>query len=122
MTVGLLASRVALSPKLVNSLIRSIAEVAREDAKESTDLQWFRTSFMALVNLVQVMFWIVFNFSSFTPMSTLFFSLVVEFCRLSVIDLLDLELVDSCVCFPTMKTDPKKLCFPLSILAFLSAS
>lgn len=56
MTVGLLASRVALSPKLVNSLIRSIAEVAREDAKESTDLQWFRTSFMALVNLVQVMF------------------------------------------------------------------
>lgn len=55
MIVGLLANRVALSPKLVNSFIRSTAEVAREDAKESTDLQWFRTSFMALVNLVQVL-------------------------------------------------------------------
>lgn len=54
MIVGLLANRVALSPKLVNSFIRSTAEVAREDAKESTDLQWFRTSFMALVNLVQL--------------------------------------------------------------------
>ncbi|XP_058207523.1 uncharacterized protein At3g06530 isoform X3 [Rhododendron vialii] len=60
MTVSLLASRVALSPKLVNSLIRSIAEVAREDAKESTDLQWFRTSFMALVNLVQLQSVVIF--------------------------------------------------------------
>ncbi|KAG7972395.1 hypothetical protein I3843_07G181800 [Carya illinoinensis] len=54
MIVGLLANKVALSPKLVKSLIRSIAEIAREDAKESADLQWFRLSLMALINLVQM--------------------------------------------------------------------
>lgn len=54
MIVGLLANKVALSPKLVNSLIRSIAEIAREDAKDLTDLQWLRLSLMALSNLVQV--------------------------------------------------------------------
>ncbi|KAL6980908.1 hypothetical protein U1Q18_022544 [Sarracenia purpurea var. burkii] len=54
MIVSLLANRVALSPKLVKSLIRSIAEVAREDARESSDLQSVRTSFMALINLVQL--------------------------------------------------------------------
>lgn len=54
MVVALLANKVALSPKLVNSLIRSIAEIAREDVKESTDLQWFRLSLMALINLVQL--------------------------------------------------------------------
>ncbi|GFY84407.1 ARM repeat superfamily protein [Actinidia rufa] len=53
MIVGLLANKVALAPKLVKSLIQSIAEVARGDAKDYTDLQWFRTSFMALINLVQ---------------------------------------------------------------------
>lgn len=55
MIVALLANKVALSPKLVKSLIRSIAEIAREDVKESTDLQWFRLSLMALINLVQVL-------------------------------------------------------------------
>ncbi|XAR66099.1 hypothetical protein NMG60_11012179 [Bertholletia excelsa] len=54
MIVALLANRVALSPKVVKSLIRSIAEVAREDAKESTDLQCFRMTFMALINLIQM--------------------------------------------------------------------
>ncbi|XVF08520.1 hypothetical protein REPUB_Repub07fG0010000 [Reevesia pubescens] len=53
MIVGLLANKVALYPKLVSSLIRSVAEVAREDVNESTDLQWFRLSVMALINLVQ---------------------------------------------------------------------
>ncbi|XP_052489322.1 uncharacterized protein At3g06530 isoform X2 [Gossypium raimondii] len=53
MIVGLLANKVALAPKLVNSLIRTVAEVAREDVKESTDLQWFRLALMALINLVQ---------------------------------------------------------------------
>ncbi|XWS60132.1 hypothetical protein CRYUN_Cryun07bG0008200 [Craigia yunnanensis] len=53
MIVGLLANKVALSPKLVNSLIRTVAEVAREDVRESTDLQWFRLSLMAIINLVQ---------------------------------------------------------------------
>ncbi|KAH7557345.1 hypothetical protein JRO89_XS11G0129200 [Xanthoceras sorbifolium] len=54
MIVALLANKVSLSPKLVKSLIRSIAEIAREDVKESTDLQWFRLSLMALINLVQL--------------------------------------------------------------------
>ena len=56
MIVGVLANRSALSPNLVKSLIRSIADVAREDAVDSTDLQLFRVSFMALVNVVQVLF------------------------------------------------------------------
>ena len=55
MIVGLLSSKVALSPKLVNTLIRSIAEIARDDAKESTDLQWLRLSLMTMVNLIQVL-------------------------------------------------------------------
>ncbi|OMO94828.1 U3 small nucleolar RNA-associated protein 10, partial [Corchorus capsularis] len=53
MIVGLLATKVALNHKLVNSLIRSVAQVAMEDAKESTGLPWFRLSLMALINLVQ---------------------------------------------------------------------
>lgn len=55
MIIGLLGNKVALAPKLLNSLIRSIAEVAREEAKELTDLQWFRLSLIALINLVQVL-------------------------------------------------------------------
>ncbi|GLT39857.1 hypothetical protein SLA2020_140240 [Shorea laevis] len=53
MIVGSLASRIALSPKLVKSLIRSVAEAAREDAKDSNDLQHLRMSLMALVILVE---------------------------------------------------------------------
>lgn len=55
MIVGLLSSKVALSSKLVNTLIRSIAEIARDDAKESTDLQWLRLSLMTMINLIQVL-------------------------------------------------------------------
>ncbi|KAF5805582.1 putative U3 small nucleolar RNA-associated protein [Helianthus annuus] len=53
MIVGLLASRSTLSSSLIKSLIRSVADVARDDAEHSTDLQLFRVSFMALVNVVQ---------------------------------------------------------------------
>ncbi|CAI8586853.1 unnamed protein product [Vicia faba] len=53
MIVGLLGNKAALAPKLLNSLIRSVAEVAREEAKELTDLHWFRLSLIALINLVQ---------------------------------------------------------------------
>ncbi|PON51074.1 U3 small nucleolar RNA-associated protein [Parasponia andersonii] len=53
MIVGLLASKVALSSKLVKSLFRSIAEIAGDDAKESTDLQWLRLSLMTMINLIQ---------------------------------------------------------------------
>ena len=55
MIIGLLGNKVALAPKLLNSLIRSIAEVACEEAKEPTDLQWFRLSLVALINLIQVL-------------------------------------------------------------------
>lgn len=55
MIVGLLAQKVALSPNLVRSLIRSVIDVAQDDAKQSNDLQWFRMSLMALINLVQVL-------------------------------------------------------------------
>ncbi|XP_060203329.1 uncharacterized protein At3g06530 isoform X3 [Lycium barbarum] len=54
MIVSLLADKVALSPKVVKSLIRSLAEVARADAKDSTDLQWCRLSLMTLITLVQL--------------------------------------------------------------------
>ncbi|XP_023757327.1 uncharacterized protein At3g06530 [Lactuca sativa] len=54
MIVGLLANRSTLSPNLVKTLIRSIADVAREDVEQSTDLHLFRVSFMALVNVVQL--------------------------------------------------------------------
>jgi U3 small nucleolar RNA-associated protein 10 len=56
MIVCLLANKVSLSPKLVKSLMRSIAEMVQKDASKSTDLQWFRLSIMALINLVQVLF------------------------------------------------------------------
>lgn len=55
MLVGLLGNKAALAPKLLNSLIRSVAEVAREEAKELIDLHWFRLSLIALVSLVQVL-------------------------------------------------------------------
>ncbi|KAK6794238.1 hypothetical protein RDI58_007691 [Solanum bulbocastanum] len=54
MIVSLLADKVTLSPKVVKSLIRSLAEVARADARDSTDLQWCRMSLMTLVTLVQL--------------------------------------------------------------------
>ncbi|XP_030533160.1 uncharacterized protein At3g06530 isoform X1 [Rhodamnia argentea] len=53
MIVSLLAKKAALSPKLVKSLIRSIADIAREEVKDAMGLQWVRLSFMALINLLQ---------------------------------------------------------------------
>ncbi|KAF7836313.1 uncharacterized protein G2W53_011172 [Senna tora] len=53
MIIGMLGNKVVLAPKLLNSLIRSIAEIARDEAKELTNLQWFRLSLIALINLVQ---------------------------------------------------------------------
>ncbi|XP_076957841.1 uncharacterized protein At3g06530-like [Bidens hawaiensis] len=53
MIVGMLANRSSLSSNLIKTLLRSIADVAREDAKHSTDLQLFQESFMALAIVVQ---------------------------------------------------------------------
>ncbi|KAL8153527.1 hypothetical protein V2J09_011287 [Rumex salicifolius] len=52
MIVGVMANRAALSEKLVKCLLRSISELAQE--AESTDLQWFQMSMMALISLVQL--------------------------------------------------------------------
>ncbi|XP_038896984.1 uncharacterized protein At3g06530 [Benincasa hispida] len=54
MIVGLLANKVILIPKLVKSLIRSVSEIAKEDAGESNDMQSVRLSLMALITLVQL--------------------------------------------------------------------
>ncbi|XP_027329398.1 uncharacterized protein At3g06530 isoform X2 [Abrus precatorius] len=53
MIIGLLGNKAALAPKLLNSLIRSVADVARGEAKELTDLHWLRLSLITLINLVQ---------------------------------------------------------------------
>ncbi|XP_027939226.1 uncharacterized protein At3g06530 [Vigna unguiculata] len=53
MIIGLLGNKAALAPKLLNGLIRSVAEVARGEAIEMTDIYWFRLSLITLINLVQ---------------------------------------------------------------------
>lgn len=53
MTIGLLGNKAALASKLLNILIRSVAEVAREEANELIDLHWFRLSLISLINLVR---------------------------------------------------------------------
>lgn len=55
MIIGLLGNKTALAPKLLNSLIRLVAEVARQEATELTDLHWFRLSLITLISLVQVL-------------------------------------------------------------------
>lgn len=54
MIVTLLAQKAALTHNVVKSLMHLVAELARADAKETTDFQWLRMSFMALINIVQV--------------------------------------------------------------------
>lgn len=54
MVVGMLANRASLNDNLIKRFMRSIIDVAREHAKESSDPHWLRLSFMALINLVQV--------------------------------------------------------------------
>lgn len=54
MIVGLLSSKSTLTPKLVKAWIQTIAEIAQEGAKESTDLQWFQLSIITLISLLQV--------------------------------------------------------------------
>ncbi|WZZ42003.1 uncharacterized protein At3g06530 [Brassica napus] len=54
MVVGMLATRATLNDNLIKRLMRSIIDIAREHAKESSDPHWLRLSFMALINLVQL--------------------------------------------------------------------
>ncbi|PIN11747.1 hypothetical protein CDL12_15648 [Handroanthus impetiginosus] len=54
MIVSLLAQKAALAPSVVKSLLHLVADVARADAKERSDLQWLRMSFMTLITIVQL--------------------------------------------------------------------
>lgn len=54
MIVTLLVQRASLEPNVVKSLMRSVADIARVDAKETANFQWLRMSFMALINMVQL--------------------------------------------------------------------
>uniref|UniRef100_A0A1J3J391 Uncharacterized protein n=1 Tax=Noccaea caerulescens TaxID=107243 RepID=A0A1J3J391_NOCCA len=54
MVVGMLANRAMLNDNLIKRFVRSIIDIAREHAKESSDPHWLRLSFMALINFVQL--------------------------------------------------------------------
>ncbi|XP_073126244.1 uncharacterized protein At3g06530 isoform X2 [Henckelia pumila] len=54
MIVTLLVQKASLAPNVVKSLMRSVADIARVDAKETANFQWLRMSFMALINMVQL--------------------------------------------------------------------
>ncbi|KAK4436389.1 hypothetical protein Salat_0802600 [Sesamum alatum] len=54
MIVSLLAQKAALGPNVVKSLLHSVAEIARVEAKERGDLQWLRMSFMTVITIVQL--------------------------------------------------------------------
>ncbi|CAN7010076.1 unnamed protein product [Brassica rapa subsp. trilocularis] len=54
MVVGMLATRATLNDNLIKRFMRSIIDISREHAKESSDRHWLRLSFMALINLVQL--------------------------------------------------------------------
>ncbi|CAM8993382.1 unnamed protein product [Rhodiola kirilowii] len=54
MIIGFMASKVSMSPKLSVSIVRSIAELALENSKNSSDVQWCRLYLMALINIIQL--------------------------------------------------------------------
>uniref|UniRef100_A0A7N0TKI1 BP28 C-terminal domain-containing protein n=2 Tax=Kalanchoe fedtschenkoi TaxID=63787 RepID=A0A7N0TKI1_KALFE len=54
MIIGFLASKVTLSHTMIKCLLRSTAELAQQNAKESSEVQWCRLSLMAFINIVQL--------------------------------------------------------------------
>ncbi|XP_058086890.1 uncharacterized protein At3g06530 isoform X3 [Magnolia sinica] len=54
MIVGVLATRATLALNLIQQLILLIAKAILQDAKESADLPWLRTSVMTIISLVQL--------------------------------------------------------------------
>ncbi|EOA29708.1 hypothetical protein CARUB_v10012793mg [Capsella rubella] len=54
MVVGMLANRAVLNTNLIKRFMRSIIDIAREHAKESSAPHSLRLSFMALINFVQL--------------------------------------------------------------------
>lgn len=55
MIIGFMASKVSMSQKLIIPVMRSIAGLALEYSKDSSDVQWCRMYLMALINIIQVM-------------------------------------------------------------------
>ncbi|XP_042063624.1 uncharacterized protein At3g06530-like [Salvia splendens] len=54
MIVSLLAQKAALAPNVAKSLLNSVADMARTDAKEGRDMRWLRMSVMTIVSIVQL--------------------------------------------------------------------
>ncbi|XP_057776784.1 uncharacterized protein At3g06530 isoform X2 [Salvia miltiorrhiza] len=55
MIVSLLAQKAALAPNVAKSLLHSVADMARTDAKEGRDMRWLRMSVMTIISIVQCM-------------------------------------------------------------------
>ncbi|GFP92338.1 uncharacterized protein at3g06530 [Phtheirospermum japonicum] len=54
MIVSLLDQKAALATNSVKSLLHLVADIARAEAKDNSDLQWLRMSFMTLISVVQL--------------------------------------------------------------------
>ncbi|KAL8051037.1 hypothetical protein ABFS82_06G118900 [Erythranthe guttata] len=54
MIISLLSQKSALAPNVVKSLMLSVADTARAEAKERGDLQWLRMSFMTIISIVRL--------------------------------------------------------------------
>lgn len=55
MIVSLLAQKASLAPNVAKSLLHSVADMARTDAKEGRDMRWLRMSVMTIISIVQVL-------------------------------------------------------------------
>lgn len=55
MIVSLLAQKAPLAPNIIGSLLHLVADMARTDAREGSDLRWLRMSVMTIISLVQVL-------------------------------------------------------------------
>ncbi|GFP80107.1 uncharacterized protein at3g06530 [Phtheirospermum japonicum] len=54
MIVSLLAQKATLATNVVKSLLHLVADIAMAEAKDNSDLQWLRMSFMTLISVVQL--------------------------------------------------------------------
>ncbi|CAA0830720.1 Uncharacterized protein SHERM_26110 [Striga hermonthica] len=54
MIASLLAQKATLASSVVKSLLHLVADIARAEAKDRSDLQWLRMSFMTVINIVQL--------------------------------------------------------------------
>lgn len=61
MIASKLAQKSALAPNAIKSLLCLVADMARKDAKEGSDLRWLRMSIMAIISIVQVLLHVIFS-------------------------------------------------------------